>query len=190
MAFLTLVTLGLISCNTSNYVYKIIDPLNENTFYQWNGVIWIHAQIPNHTRSLKIGLRKDNNNEDYVEFDFEAVYPVDKPAFDTFAYWVYGEKIAKFKLSRLRDDILIESFVRYIDEDGLFYQQADPQRDKISAHHTMKVPVKVVLEACKQPKSQIKFYSENGRVIWSANITKYHNKPWSKLAVNSYNTLR
>lgn len=190
MTFLALMTVGLISCSTSNHVYKIIDPLNENTFYQWNGDIWLNAQIPNHTRRLKTGLRKSHHNEDYVEFDFESVYPFDKPAFDTFAYWIYGEKIAKFKLNKLRDDILIESYARYMDEDGLFYQQADPQRDKISAHHTMKVPVKVILEACQQPKSQIKFYSENGRVIWSVNITKYQNKPWSKLAENKYHTLR
>lgn len=176
------------SCTPYNSVQKITDPVKKDVFYQWNGIMWTHAQIPSQKRKLHTSVRKDHKNSEFIEFEFETVYPIDKPAFDSFCYWVYDDKIAKFDLKKLRNDIVLETYSRYIDDDGRFYQQADPARDLVSSHFIMKVPLEIVKEACQHKKSNLKFYSESGRIIWSVQLQYYHTTPWLKLANNSYNT--
>jgi hypothetical protein len=181
---------NLYSCDTYNSVQKITDPVKKDVFYQWNGIIWTHAQIPSQKRKLQMSVRKDHKNSEFIEFEFETVYPIDKPAFDSFCYWVYDDKIAKFDLKKLRNDVVLETYSRYIDDDGRFYQQADPARDLVSSHFIMNVPVEIVKEACQHKKSNLKFYSENGRIIWSVQLQYYHTKPWLKLANNQFSTSR
>lgn len=182
--------LSVYSCDTYNSVQKITDPVKKDVFYQWNGIIWTHAQIPSQKRKLQMSVRKDHKNSEFVEFEFETVYPIDKPAFDSFCYWVYDDKIAKFDLKKLRNDVVLETYSRYIDDDGRFYQQADPTRDLVSSHFIMNVPLEIVKEACQHKKSNLKFYSENGRIIWSVQLQYYHTRPWLKLANNQFSTSR